>query len=193
MNRRNYQGIIHVYRIKDVLFYLQVYCILINQVDRAMGNSSTLQIWRLPIYITAQVLTKNFQYIAFKPVSLDNSLVLQIQYTTHDYLPALGACTVIGWGWLHNEGDYLPVQDAPGPVVGWGWWHWVQSSSLVSDDWRKTQVSVWCTPVWLCWPYCKRNTQLLKQTSWGSCVADTDIIHVTILNIKTNKINTTSS
>ena len=91
--------------------------------------------------------------------------------------------TVIGWGWLHNKGDYLPVQDAWGPVVGWGWWHRVQSSSLVSDDGRKTQVSVWCTPVWLCWPYCKRNTQL-KQTSWGSCVADTDIIHVTILNKK---------
>ena len=91
--------------------------------------------------------------------------------------------TVIGWGWLHNKGDYLPVQDAWGPVVGWGWWHRVQSSSLVSDDGRKTQVSVWSTPVWLCWPYCKRNTQL-KQTSWGSCVADTDIIHVTILNKK---------
>ena len=90
--------------------------------------------------------------------------VLQIQHTTHDYLPALSACSVIGWGWLHNEGDYLPVQDARGPVVGWGWWHWVQSSSLVSDDGRKTQVSVWCTPVWLCWPYCKRNTQLIFVT-----------------------------
>ena len=101
---------------------------------------------------------------------------------THDYLPALGAWYGLRvrvstqWGWLPTcTGCTRPCRRMRVMTLS------AIILTCTCEWWWKKDSSI-----------CKRNTQL-NQTSWGSCVADTDIIHVTILNIKTNKINTTSS